>query len=210
MIQQNADRTLQELMDALAARGRRPRLLLHCCCAPCSTAVIERLAKAFDMVLYYYNPNIDTREEHDLRARELLRLAEQSGLPGQAVAVPYDPAAWLEAVRGLEREREGGRRCEKCFALRLRQSARYAAAQGFDYFTTTLSISPLKSAALLNRLGMRIGQEEGVAFLQADFKKRGGFLRSTQLSKQYGIYRQDYCGCAFSKRERDARRGQDQ
>lgn len=210
MIQQNADRTLQELMDALAARGRRPRLLLHCCCAPCSTAVIERLAKAFDMVLYYYNPNIDTREEHDLRARELLRLAEQSGLPGQAVAVPYDPAAWLEAVRGLEREREGGRRCEKCFALRLRQSARYAAAQGFDYFTTTLSISPLKSAALLNRLGVRIGQEEGVAFLQADFKKRGGFLRSTQLSKQYGIYRQDYCGCAFSKRERDARRGQDQ
>ncbi|NLD51433.1 MAG: epoxyqueuosine reductase QueH, partial [Clostridiales bacterium] len=166
--------------------------------------------KAFDMVLYYYNPNIDTREEHDLRARELLRLAEQSGLPGQAVAVPYDPAAWLEAVRGLEREREGGRRCEKCFALRLRQSARYAAAQGFDYFTTTLSISPLKSAALLNRLGVRIGQEEGVAFLQADFKKRGGFLRSTQLSKQYGIYRQDYCGCAFSKRERDARRGQDQ
>ena len=210
MIQQNADRTLQELMDTLAARGRRPRLLLHCCCAPCSTAVIERLAKAFDMVLYYYNPNIDTREEHDLRARELLRLAEQSGLPGQAVAVPYDPAAWLEAVRGLEREREGGRRCEKCFALRLRQSGRYAAAQGFDYFTTTLSISPLKSAALLNRLGVRIGQEEGVAFLQADFKKRGGFLRSTQLSKQYGIYRQDYCGCAFSKRERDARRGQDQ
>ncbi len=208
MTQQNADRALQELMDNLALTGKRPRLLLHCCCAPCSTAVIERLAQRFDITLYYYNPNIDTLEEHDLRARELLRLAGDSGLTKGAVTVPYDPEAYLAAVRGLEQEREGGGRCERCFALRIRQSARYAAEQGFDYFTTTLSISPMKSAALLNRLGERIAAEEGVAFLQADFKKRGGYLRSTQLSKQYGIYRQDYCGCAFSKKEREARRNQ--
>lgn len=204
----NYDALMQALIDRLPKDGQRPKLLLHCCCAPCSTAAMERLHQAFDITVYYYNPNIDTAAEHDLRARELQDFTARSGLAGEAVIRPYEPDAYLAAIRGLEQEPEGGARCQRCFALRLRQAARYAAQHGYDYFTTTLTISPLKNAALLNALGEQIGGEEGIPFLNSDFKKRGGYLRSTELSHAYGIYRQDYCGCAFSKAARDRRREQ--
>ncbi len=202
-MRENYDRRMQALMDEIEREGRRPRLLLHCCCAPCSTAVLQRLSRCFDITCYYYNPNIDTAEEHALRAKELRGFIAGSGLASEAVVVPYDPESYYRAVRGLEKEREGGARCEVCFRLRLDNAAHYAREQGYDYFTTTLTISPLKDAALLNRLGEEAAAETGAVFLNSDFKKRGGYLLSTQLSRSYGIYRQDYCGCVFSKLERE-------
>ena len=190
------------MMEGLKREGKRPRLLLHSCCAPCSTAVFTRLCESFDITVFYYNPNIDTRDEHDLRARELEAFVEDSGLALGAVIIPWEPKVFYERVRGLEREKEGGKRCEVCFGLRLDRTARYAAEHGYDLFTTTLTISPMKSAPLLNRIGEEAAKRAGAVFLNSDFKKRGGYLLSTQLSREYGIYRQDYCGCVFSKRER--------
>ena len=199
------DQKMQNLMNSLQEEGKHPTLLLHCCCAPCSTAVLERLTECFRISVYYDNPNIDTAEEHELRARELEQFVSQSGLASECIITPYQPKEYIEAVRGFESEPEGGLRCEKCFALRLRHAARYAAKNGFDFFTTTLTISPMKSAPMLNRLGEQMAQEEGAVFLNSDFKKRGGYLLSTQLSKEYDIYRQDYCGCVYSKRSRETR-----
>ena len=199
---ENYDSKMQALMEGLKREGKRPRLLLHSCCAPCSTAVLKRLAEGFDITVFYYNPNIDTREEHDLRARELEAFVEDSGLALGAVIIPWEPKLFYEQVRGLEGEKEGGKRCEVCFGLRLDRTARYAAEHGYDLFTTTLTISPMKSAPLLNRIGEEAAKRAGAVFLNSDFKKRGGYLLSTQLSREYGIYRQDYCGCVFSKRER--------
>ena len=199
---ENYDRRMQAMMEGLKREGKRPRLLLHSCCAPCSTAVLKRLAEGFDITVFYYNPNIDTRDEHDLRARELEAFVEDSGLALGAVIIPWEPKVFYERVRGLEREKEGGARCEVCFGLRLDRTARYAAEHGYDLFTTTLTISPMKSAPLLNRIGEEAAKRAGAVFLNSDFKKRGGYLLSTQLSREYGIYRQDYCGCVFSKRER--------
>ena len=197
------DKNLQALIDSLTAQGKRLRLLLHCCCAPCSTAVLQRLNECFDISVYYYNPNIDSLEEHNLRARELEHFVGESGLAKECIIIPYEPKVYFEAIHSLEKEPEGGLRCEVCFALRLRHAAKYAALHQFDYFTTTLTISPMKSAPLLNRLGEQVASEEGTSFLCSDFKKRGGYLLSTQLSKEYGIYRQDYCGCIFSKSSRE-------
>lgn len=198
----NPDAQMQALLDALPQDGPKPRLLLHACCAPCSTAVLERLTQRLNITLFFYNPNIDTQAEFSRRAEELGRLASRSGLSGEPLILPYTPEAFYQAVKGLEEEAEGGARCEACFKLRLREAAAYAARNGFDYYTTTLTISPMKNAALLNGLGQAIGLEEGIAFLPSDFKKRGGYLRSTQLSKEYGLYRQDYCGCVFSREAR--------
>ena len=199
---ENYDRRMQAMMEGLKREGKRPRLLLHSCCAPCSTAVLTRLCEGFDITVFYYNPNIDTREEHDLRAKELEGFVGDSGLALGAVIIPWEPKLFYERVRGLEREKEGGARCEVCFGLRLDRTARYAAEHGYDLFTTTLTISPMKSAPLLNRIGEEAAKRAGAVFLNSDFKKRGGYLLSTQLSREYGIYRQDYCGCVFSKRER--------
>lgn len=197
------DINMQALIDTLKVEGKRLRLLLHCCCAPCSTAVLQRLNECFDISVYYYNPNIDSLEEHKLRARELEHFVVESGLAKECIIIPYEPKVYFEAIHGLEKEPEGGLRCEICFGLRLRHAARYAALHQFDYFTTTLTISPMKNAPLLNRLGAQMAAEEGANFLCSDFKKRGGYLLSTQLSKEYGIYRQDYCGCVFSKTSRE-------
>ena len=199
---ENYDRRMQVMMEGLKREGKRPRLLLHSCCAPCSTAVLTRLCEGFDITVFYYNPNIDSREEHDLRAKELEAFVEDSGLALGAVIIPWEPKLFYENVRGLEGEKEGGKRCEVCFGLRLDRTARYAAEHGYDLFTTTLTISPMKSAPLLNRIGEEAAKRAGAVFLNSDFKKRGGYLLSTQLSREYGIYRQDYCGCVFSKRER--------
>ena len=199
---ENYDRRMQAMMEGLKREGKRPRLLLHSCCAPCSTAVLTRLCEGFDITVFYYNPNIDTRDEHDLRAKELETFVNDSGLALDTVIIPWEPKLFYERVRGLEGEKEGGKRCEVCFGLRLDRTARYAAEHGYDLFTTTLTISPMKSAPLLNRIGEEAAKRTGAVFLNSDFKKRGGYLLSTQLSREYGIYRQDYCGCVFSKRER--------
>lgn len=199
---ENYDRRMQAMMEGLKREGKRPRLLLHSCCAPCSTAVLTRLCEGFDITVFYYNPNIDTRDEHDLRAKELETFVNDSGLALGAVIIPWEPKLFYERVRGLEGEKEGGKRCEVCFGLRLDRTARYAAEHGYDLFTTTLTISPMKSAPLLNRIGEEAAKRARAVFLNSDFKKRGGYLLSTQLSREYGIYRQDYCGCVFSKRER--------
>ena len=202
----NYQQMLERELDRLKKEGKRPRLLLHGCCAPCSSYVLEYLSEAFDITLLYDNPNISPREEYEKRAAEADRLIREMGVPVRLQVAPWEPEAYLAAVRGLESEPEGGKRCEACFRLRLSRAAEAAKKGGYDYFTTTLSISPLKDAQLLNRIGREISDETGVPYLYSDFKKKNGYRRSCELSAIYRLYRQDYCGCAFSKAERDRRK----
>ena len=200
-------RNYQKEMERITksfAPGDKPRLLLHSCCAPCSSAVLETVAPYFALTVYYYNPNIAPREEYQKRVEEQKRLLLQMPLPGPVdfLEGPYEPDCFLQAVKGLEMVPEGGARCEKCFRLRLRKAAEAAKEGGFDFFTTTLTVSPLKNAPLLNQIGEEMAAKYGVRWLPSDFKKKEGYKRSITLSHQYGLYRQDYCGCAFSKRER--------
>ena len=198
---------LERALARIAESGRRPRLLLHCCCAPCSSYVLEYLTPAFDIDAFYYNPNIAPRDEFDRRAAELERLA--ASLPHEnalrVIVGDYDAEAFTAMCRGFEDAPEGGARCERCFRMRLGASAKKARETGCEWFTTTLTISPMKDAQLLNAIGMELAEREGVRWLCSDFKKRNGYKRSCELSAQYGLYRQDYCGCVFSKRERDRR-----
>lgn len=200
----NYTKELERLIEKLQQEGKVPRLLLHACCAPCSSAVLEYLSQYFAITLLYYNPNIAPLEEYQKREAELRRLVSQMKFthPVELLPCQYDGQAFVQAARGLEGEPEGGKRCEACFRLRLRYAAQEAARLRFDYYTTTLSISPMKNAPLLNQLGEEIGREFGVAHLPSDFKKKDGYKRSVQLSKEYDLYRQDYCGCAFSKAQR--------
>ena len=204
----NYQRELEEQLLVIRERGERPTLLLHACCAPCSSYVLEYLEPYFRIVLFYYNPNITEAEEFARRASELHRLAEE--MPSReeirVIDGSYDPESFFRAVQGLEELPEGGDRCRICFALRLRKAAETAVRIGADFFTTTLSISPHKNAEDLNRIGEKVGSETGIPYLPSDFKKRNGYARSTELSEQYGLYRQDYCGCVFSKRERERKR----
>lgn len=195
--QKALDRTIEQL------NGRTPHLLLHSCCAPCSSYCLEYLSQYFEITVFYYNPNIFPPEEYSLRVEEQQRLAQQlpHANPIHFMEGEYNPDCFFEAVRGLENEKEGGARCKICFEMRLRRAALAATQLHSDYFTTTLSISPLKDAQLLNQLGAKIGAEMGVAYLHSDFKKRNGYQRSTELSKQYGLYRQSYCGCVFSRQD---------
>ncbi len=205
----NYQRELEKIIAENERRGTVPTLLLHSCCAPCSTWCLEYLTEYFEVTDFYYNPNITDAEEYKRRENELLRLiAEQPHkYPVTFIHGDYEPKKYYEAVKGLENCPEGGERCFACYELRLRETARLAKEGDYDYFTTTLTISPLKDAEKLNEIGYRVGKEYGVSFLPSDFKKRGGFLRSTELSKEYGLYRQNYCGCVFSKRERCASMG---
>ncbi len=200
----NYAKELERLIQKLQQEGKVPRLLLHACCAPCSSAVLEYLSQYFAITLLYYNPNIAPLEEYQKREAELRCLVSQMKFthPVELLPCQYDGQAFVQAARGLEGEPEGGKRCEACFRLRLRYAAQEAARLRFDYYTTTLSISPMKNAPLLNQLGEEIGREFGVAHLPSDFKKKDGYKRSVQLSKEYDLYRQDYCGCAFSKAQR--------
>lgn len=193
----------QLLLDGELARaaGSRGSLLLHSCCAPCSSYVLEYLTKYFNITVYYYNPNIYPREEYDKRLAEQRRLISLAAPEAALVAGEYDDGAFYERVRGLEGCPEGGARCAECFKLRLGEAARYAAENGFDWFTTTLTVSPHKNSALLNELGEAAGALYGVKFLPSDFKKRDGYKRSIELSGKYGLYRQNYCGCKFSLRQ---------
>ena len=198
------ERELKRLADA----KKRPVLVLHSCCAPCSSACLERLHEAFELVLYYYNPNISPEAEFRLRAEEQARLIREMPLQDDVRMVEgeYEPQLFYERVRGHEGDPEGGDRCGICFEMRLRKTAEYARSIGAEYFTTTLSISPLKDAQRLNGLGEAIAAEFGLRYLCSDFKKKDGYRRSCVLSEEYGLYRQDFCGCVFSKMEREQMR----
>ena len=198
----NYQQQMEGVLRALDEAGQRPRLLLHACCAPCSSATLERLAAHFDLTILYYNPNIYPPEEYRRRETELERFVRDAGYRFPVVELPYDPPAFYAAVQGLEQEPEKGARCTVCYRLRLEQTARYAAQNGFAWFCTTLSISPLKDPVRINALGQELGAQYGVRFLPSEFRKKDGYKRSLQLSAEYGLYRQDYCGCVFSKQAR--------
>lgn len=203
-MKENYQRMMEAQLAAFAEKGRRPRLLLHGCCAPCSSYVLEYLYEKTDITMFFYNPNISPESEFLHRAGELVRLITETGREVPVIRPPYDPAPFAQIAQGLENEPEGGQRCYRCYALRLRETAACAAQKGFDFFTTTLSISPHKNAAWLNEIGKRLEAEYGVAYLYADFKKNDGYKRSIELSRQYHLYRQDYCGCSYSKAARQA------
>lgn len=194
---ENYNNQMEKIISALQKEGKKPKLLLHSCCAPCSSAVIERLKDVFDLTVYYYNPNLDSEKEFELRAEEQKRLCSLFNI--KCVVEPFIPEEFLSQIKGLEEEKEGGKRCAKCFYIRLKKSAQMAKEGDYDYFTTTLTISPLKNANMLNTIGNAVGKEVGVMFLPSDFKKKNGYYRSIELSKQYELYRQNYCGCIFSK-----------
>lgn len=197
----NYQREMEEEIGRLG--GRRPSLLLHSCCGPCSSAVLERLTEHFAVTLLYYNPNIEPEEEYLHRLSEQRRLLSLAHSEVAFLPCPYDHGAFEDFAPALAAEPEGGKRCLRCFALRLQYTARRAKDGGFDYFTTTLSVSPHKNAEQLNRIGEAAGEAYGVRYLTADFKKKNGYLRSLQLSKEYGLYRQDYCGCLYSRPKKD-------
>lgn len=188
----NYDKIMTEQIQALP---KKSKLLLHCCCAPCSSACLERLKEFFEITVFFYNPNIEN-DEYERRKAELVRLVNDTGW-AKIIDCDHDTGKFYSAVSGLEDCPEGGKRCEKCFELRLKKTAEVATSCGYDFFTTTLTISPLKDAELINCIGERLGGER---WLHSDFKKKNGYLRSIELSKQHELYRQDYCGCVFSER----------
>ncbi len=199
----NYQKWLDKKTDEISKSGIIPTLLLHSCCAPCSSYVIEYLSTYFSITVYYYNPNISPREEYLHRAEEQKRLIESMPVKNSVRFIEGDYASdeFYKLSRGLENAPEGGERCRQCFELRLRKTAELAAAESFDYFTTTLTISPLKNAQLINETGKALAEKYGVEYLFSDFKKKEGYKRSIELSREYGLYRQNYCGCIFSKKE---------
>ena len=190
----NFDRLMQEQILKL---NKKEKLLLHSCCAPCSTACIERLKPYFDITVYYYNPNLDTMEEYEHRSSEQEKYCKLVGV--DFIKEDFLQDEYLNAVKGLEDQPEGASRCVKCFELRLEKTAVMAKERDYNYFATTLTVSPLKNATLINGIGLDLQQKLGVNYLCTDFKKQGGYLRSIELSKQNDLYRQNYCGCKFSK-----------
>ena len=200
----NYQKELDKILDGLEEEKRVPTLLLHSCCAPCSSYVLEYLSRYFQITVFYYNPNIYPESEYEMRTQEQQKLIREmkTGYPVSFQEGRYDRTEFFRAAAGFENAREGGARCMKCYALRLEESARAARDGGFDYFTTTLSISPMKNARKLNEIGQRTGEKYGVKYLVSDFKKKNGYKRSIELSREFGLYRQDYCGCEFSLAER--------
>ena len=194
----NYDKNLSDFLEKLKASNEKPKLLLHACCAPCSTTAIERLKDYFSITVFFYNPNIDTEEEFTKRQDEQARLLSYYKI--DVIKQGHNKQEFLDNVKGLEALKEGGARCEKCFSLRLGKTAKKAKELGFEYFATTLTLSPLKNAGKINEIGKVLEKEFGVKYLATDFKKQGGYLKSIELSKKYGLYRQNYCGCEFSKR----------
>ena len=229
----NYSKELEKKIEEFQKKNEVPKLLLHACCAPCSSHCLEYLREFFDVTVFFYNPNITESEEYHKRVLEEKRLIEaynkqvdEQNFEGMhsdeharkigIIEGEYDPKEYLDAVRGYEDIPEGGERCRKCFELRLRKTAEVAAKEGFEYFTTTLTISPLKNADVLNEVGVQAaeyvnenGDSDGktsgkeIVFLPSDFKKKEGYKRSIELSQKFGLYRQDYCGCGFSKAERE-------
>lgn len=202
------DKMLQEIEIQNKSNGSVPTLLLHSCCAPCSSYVLEYLSCYFSITIFYYNPNISDDVEYQKRVAEQKRLIEELPVknPVSFMEGHYDTREFLSAIKGLEQLGERSARCYACYHLRLRETANIAKKKGFNYFTTTLSISPYKNANWLNEIGELLEQEYGVDYLYADFKKRNGYKRSIELSEQYHLYRQDFCGCSFSKMEEEERK----
>lgn len=198
----NYQKILDGIIEENSNKSEVPKLLLHACCAPCSSYCLEYLSNFFEITVFYFNPNISLKEEYEYRLCEEKRLISLMEFKNSVNIVDgvYNPNDFYTAVRGLEKEPEGGKRCEKCFRLRLEASAAEAKKLGCDYFATTLTISPLKNAQLINTIGEELGQQYGVKWLFNDFKKKEGYKRSIILSKKYNLYRQNYCGCIFSKR----------
>ena len=205
---ENYQRMLDNELKSITDSGRTPTLLLHSCCAPCSSYVLEYLSHYFAITVLYYNPNISPADEFERRAQEQKRLIEGMPLhhPVSLLVGDYQPALFNALSKGHEQDPEGGERCFACYRLRLEEAANVAKEGGYDYFTTTLSISPLKNAAKLNEIGKEMAEKYGVAYLFSDFKKREGYKRSCQLSIEYHLYRQDYCGCIYSKRDAEIRK----
>lgn len=200
----NYQKELDKLISNLEKEGKVPRLLLHSCCAPCSSYVLEYLSDYFEITVFYYNPNIFPESEYTKRILEQQMLIQDMNVkhPVSFLAGSYERERFYEIAKGLEHLKEGGDRCFKCYELRLEEAAKIATEGEFDYFTTTLSISPMKNAEKLNEIGNKVGVKYGVSYLQSDFKKKNGYKRSIELSKEFGLYRQDYCGCEFSFRDR--------
>ncbi len=199
----NYQKELDQIIEALNHTGEVPSLLLHSCCAPCSSYTLEYLSNYFNITVLYYNPNIAPAEEYEKRVKEQARLISElhPKHPIQLITEEYQPQDFYEKVKGLEKEPEGGARCFVCYRLRMERAAHYAQKMGFDYFTTTLSISPLKNAEKINEIGNELSAIYQVNHLPSDFKKKGGYQRSIQLSKEHNLYRQNYCGCVFSRQQ---------
>lgn len=196
----------QEMIREINSLKSKPKLLLHSCCAPCSSSVLERLNKFFDITVFFYNPNIDNSKEYFKRQDEEIRLIKEINKENNGnnlikiITNPHLNEDYISVVKGLENEKEGGSRCDKCFNLRLSKTAEFAKLNGFEYFTTTLSVSPHKNTQKLNEIGNFVAKQYDIKFLMSDFKKQDGYKRSIELSKKYNLYRQDYCGCKFSKK----------
>lgn len=201
----NYQLTLDKTIEAVTQKGAKPKLLLQACCAPCSSYVLEYLCSYFDITLLFYNPNISPKSEYFFRAEELKRLVNEMPIKvkPEIIVCDYDNEPFLKIAEGLEALPEGGERCFLCYRLRLEEAAKYAKAHSFDYFCTTLSISPHKNAEKLNEIGGELSEKYGVKYLYSDFKKKNGYKRSIELSKEYNLYRQNYCGCIYSKIQAD-------
>ena len=189
----------QEMLKEMETLEKGTKLLLHSCCAPCSSACLERLKDIFDITVLYYNPNIDSDEEYQKRKAEQIRFLEETGW-AKFIDCDHEKERFVKMAQGLENEPERGKRCYLCYGMRLERTAETAKKLGFDYFATTLTLSPHKNAEWLNELGEWAAKKHFVKYLPTDFKKKGGYQRSLQLSKEYGLYRQDFCGCSYSKR----------
>lgn len=197
----NYQKELDKILSEIKGSDKLPKLLVHSCCAPCSSYVLEYLNPYFKITVLYYNPNISPVEEYEKRKAEQIRLINEGDWknPIDIMDCDYEGDKYTAAVKGLENEPEGGARCRVCFGVRLDEAARLARANDFDYFVTTLSISPLKNARLLNEIGNKLGEKYGIKYLPSDFKKREGYKRSIELSRKYNLYRQNFCGCKYSK-----------
>ena len=207
-LNRNYQKEMEQILSGIAAKagkgkasGDVPTLLLHSCCAPCSSYVISYLSEYFNITVFYFNPDISERSEYERRVKEQKRFIKEFPAKNEVTFTEgsYEPEEFIKMSKGLENSPEGGIRCAKCYRMRLEESAKKARELGCDYFTTTLSISPMKSGALLNSIGDLLGKNYGVKYLVSDFKKKNGYSRSVELSKEYGLYRQDFCGCVFSK-----------
>ena len=193
-----------EMENQIKNISTKNKLLLHACCAPCSSAVLERISKYFDITILYYNPNITEPEEYEKRLNEIENFVKKLNLKNiKVLRGRYNPKEFFDISVGLEKEKERGKRCYKCYELRLKETAKVAEELNFDYFTTTLSISPYKNSKWLNEIGENLNKEFKPTYLYADFKKKNGYKRSIELSQEYGLYRQDYCDCIYSKKERE-------
>lgn len=205
MNKRNYQKELDRLLEGIEKEGRTPRLFLHSCCAPCSSYVLEYLSRYFEITVFFYNPNISPAEEYEKRVEEIRRMIGEMEFahPVELVEGEYDPQVFFQMAKGMEHIPEGGERCFGCYRLRMEEAARLAKEGNYDYFTTTLSISPLKNAQKINEIGEELAEIYQVSHLPSDFKKKNGYKRSIELSGEYELYRQDYCGCVFSKLERE-------